>query len=209
MDKKHERILNILSKASGHPLDIYKTLVDEHLSKSAAPGEVLKTIIQYSKEVGSADEAPRLMAENDAKKLVAPYRSLIADIIVILMKDNPPDNIFYQRLYEYIFCSELIPVSSEMHAVILYMLAKPGMYMPYYQATDLLAMSDEEYKNRITQMLPKLHKAIHMLNRGFDSWTEQFSQIWQIEHSFEDEKDQIVFLSAFFSSIIAGKEKEE
>ena len=70
-------------------------------------------------------------------------------------------------------------------------------------------MTNDEYREHFHKLKPYILKAMHMLNRNFDSLTEIASQIYQIEKSVPDDADQIVFLSAVLGMIMHRNQEDE
>lgn len=203
-----KRIQDILSSAPGHPLDIYHTLYTEFLKGSDHPGSVLREIIQYTGDVGSEDDAPSLMDMDDAKRISNRYTDLLSEISFALMADNPTEEDFYQKLYGHVFASELFPQDEQSQTVILYTISQLCVGLPYFQLIEPTKMSDEEYRERTTDLMPQIVWALHILNRRLNSRTEEASQICLAAESIPDRLNRIVFWSAVIGILKAPKQNK-
>lgn len=196
LDKARDSIRNILDTASGNLFDIYYTLYCEYLEPSEEPVEILRSILQFGGVAqGQNDDLPQHMEKEFAQKTERTYLFLLNEIVDTLILDNPPPQEFYQKLYAYTFASDLFPKDRESRAVILKVLAEDVPCIPYYQAIDLLDMSNEEYKTIALAVKPAVREAVHMLNRHLTSKTKETSQLFRIAEGIEDRTARIVYWS--------------
>lgn len=190
------KIIYFLENAQGHPLDIYTHIFQENVDAGQEPQKVLQDILQNSFiEVGS-DEAPAdIMSDAAAQKIKKLYYNLLHEIVRVLAAGNPTVEDFYSQLYQKVFESGLFPENRQVKAVLIQMLANEIPELPYYQADNLLEMTNEEYRKGIDRVKPSLYEAIHMLNRHFESRTKEASQLCRIASELADEADRVIYWS--------------
>lgn len=194
-----EKVNTILKNAQGHVLDICVTLYKEYLAPSEDPAVVLQLILQYDFQVGTSDAPPELVSDETVNRVGGRYYGLLHEIVCILMNENAPVEVFYQKLYEQVFLSPLFPKSDEERAVLLGILLEKIPELPYYQAFDLLQQSNAEYQEAFERLVPQIRQAVHMINRRFGTRTEETSQLVRIASEIESETDRIIYWSALIS----------
>ena len=197
----HDKVSTIINTAEGNTLDICYVLYCEYLSKIDNPAVILQQILQFDSSIGT-DDAPSEKIDNALKYSVTKtFYNLLHETVRVIMRENLPPEQFYQKLYKEVFSSSIFPQTNEARAIILWLLVDRIPEIPYYQAIDLLEKSNEDYREAITRIRPFLKQAVHMLNRHFDSRTEEASQLVRISLEIEDEVDRIVYWSALQSLI--------
>ena len=202
-----DTLMRILKQAQGNTLDICYTLYNEYVSKAENPSEVLQQILQYEDFIGSQD-APSEIIEDELKDNVfIKYYSLLLETVRFIVRENPTVEVFYHNLYEDVFCASNFPKAENERAVILWMLAEKIPVIPYYEAFDLLKMSNEEYREAVMRIKLHLKQAVHMLNRHFASRTEETSQLVRIASKIENEHDRIVYWSVLLHLLRKTKER--
>lgn len=191
------KVDDILENAKGNPLDVYATLYREYLLGSKKPSAVLRQILQfYAHPVGSKDDdTPEVMSSEQEQEIRWNYCRLAREVVRVLARENLPVEKFYEKLYTQIFSSELFPDNEYVKIVLLRFLAAELPILPYFQASDLLSMTDENYHAAAERVDDQVVQAIHMLNRNFDSRTEEASQLCRLAVEIENEEDQIVYWS--------------
>ena len=205
-----EKVKNILQQASGNKYDIYYTLYDEHILKSDQPLSIFSYILKFNDKIGDEDDSPAdNFSAEEIKSYERKYRDLINEIVWIIAQDNPEEDVFYQKVYDNIFGSSLIPENKKICSIILKILSENVGLIPYYQAKDLLKMDNSIFKNRFEELKNPIVKGVHMLNRRFETLTEMVSQIYRTSMELENEEDKIVFWSALFGIIMHDSDKDE
>lgn len=190
-----EKLQRLLETASGNPLDIHFILYKDFLSQSEAPEQVLKLILEYPSEIGnSADNSPTLISEDEVLEYQFNYFELVRVTLKNIINKNLSVEDFYKKVYANVFKLDLLPQDEKGQAILLYLLSSkkiPGL--PYYQATDLLEMDQEQYGQIIDKIEDKISLGVYMLNRHFKSKTEEISQLWNLAYQLESREEQIVF----------------
>lgn len=205
------KIKKILENAQGNALDICSTLYREYLLTSETPSAVLQEILQFSAyPIGNEDDkVSNLMSAEDERTIRLKYYRLAKEIVRVLAKENLPVEQFYTKVYDQIFASKLFPDDEKVKIVILKSLAEYAPEVPYFQAKDLLSMTDEAYQSATERVDGQIIKAIHMLNRHFDSRTEEASQLCRLADEISDEQDRVVYWAVIVSTLKEGMRKRE
>ena len=204
------KINTILASAPGNKYDIYYTLCNEYMLNAAEPDKILAQILSYAEKIGASDDSePTNITSEEIKNVESKYIALINEIVEVMVQENMELDSFYKRLYESIFLSNILQQNNKTRAVFLKILSENVRFLPYYQAENLLIMANDEYREHFQGLKPYILKAMHMLNRNFDSLTEIASQIYQIEKSVPNDTDQIVFLSAILGMIMHRNQEDE
>ena len=198
-----ERINDVLENATGNKYDVYSVLCKEFISTSITPGKILEQILTHTHKIGTEDDSePSSISKKEAKTIENNYGRLIGEIACVLMQGDPTEDDFYKKLYLEIFDSELLPQDEKHRIVYLKILIEDIKLLPYYPVTKLLKLSDEDYRDCVNRIKPSIMKAVHMINRHFDTFTEIASQLYDIEGKIEDENDRIVFISSIISMLM-------
>lgn len=206
-----EKVGEILENARGNPLDIYATLYREYLSDSKNPSAVLQQILQfYAHPVGSEDDdSPEVMSSEQERRIKRNYYMLIREIVRVLAMENLPVEEFYEKLYAQIFSSNLFPNSEDVKIVFLKLLGEELPLLPYFQASDLLPMTNEDYQAAAERVDGQVTQALHMLNRNFDSRTEEASQLYRIATEILNKEDQTVYWAMVVSILKENRRRLE
>lgn len=203
-------IRDILDNTTGNIVDVYITLYKQCILGQSDAYRSLQLILEYAEEYDfQNDDAPILTSKGKINKTMHYYYRLLYDLIAAFAKENLSPEIFYKRIYTYIFASDIFPKDDETQGIILYILAEKIRTLPYYQADHLVEMSNQEYRDAIKRINPLIKKAVYMLNRDFASRTEESSQIFKIMSSIENEKDQIVFLAVIINLLKKSEKQKE
>ena len=113
----------------------------------------------------------------------------------MLVRENLPVEEFYEKLYTQIFSSELFPDDEHVKTVLLRFLAGELPILPYFQASDLLSMTDKDYQAAAERVNDQVTQAVHMLNRNFSSRTEEASQLYRLATEIPSKEDQTMYWS--------------
>jgi len=196
-----EKVDAILRNAQGHALDISLTLYSEYIAPSKEPETVLQCILQYGAQVGTADAPPERVSDETINRVGRIYYNLLHEMVCALMRENLSVELFYKNLYEQVFASRWFPVKDEERAVLLWILIEKIPELPYFQADGLLKQTNEEYQESFERVWPQVMQAVHMINRRFDTRTEEASQLVRIAGEIKDETDRVVYWSALLGAL--------
>lgn len=205
MEKK---VNDILESARGNKYDVYYILYNECILNSKSPDKTLRQILTFSKNIGTDDDSePENISAKEIKNIEQKYMDLIHEIVQVLIEDNPTEEDFYKKLYENVFVNSIFP--QDVKAILVKILAEDVRFIPYYQAKNLMQMTNDDYKIYLEKLKPDIFKAVHMLNRNFATLTEIASQLYSIEGNLETEQDKIVFISAVLGVIMHRHQENE
>lgn len=200
MDKWKERISEIINNVETNILDVYFQLFSECLKETTNPEQRFKYIIQNVSEKTFSEKGESLyISESIINNNTDQYTRELVDYIRTLSERNYPEDEFYAILYRYVFKGELYPKETAIQSYLLYLLAEKIPGIPYYQAKNLLKLSNEEYKEIVTGIQPQIEKMVAMLNRHFKSKTEETSQLYYISQDLTSDEEKIVYWSVVMS----------
>lgn len=208
---KEKQLYRLLETSSGNPLDIHYTLYTEFLATSEIPDKLLRIILEYSRDIGNVDDnAPTRMCERDIAEYLFKNFDLVNAITENIVNQNLEVEDFYRKLYNNLFVLDILPHEDKDQAILLYVLtSKRVAGVPYYHADNLLRMSDDEYNEIINGIEEKISLAVYMLNRNFNSKTEEVSQLWNIASDIQTREEQIVFWSVIINIIRRFERKSQ
>ncbi len=200
MDKWKNQIDEIINNVETNILDIYFQLVSECLKGALDPEQRFQYILEAVQEKTFSKETDSLyISEFIINTYTEQYIKELVEYIRMLSERNYSVEEFYNILYRHVFIGEFYPKETAIQSFLLFLLAERTPGIPYYQTKDLLKLPDEEYKQIIDKIHPQIRKAIAMLNRHFNSKTEEASQLYYISKELASEEDRIVFWSAVMS----------
>lgn len=113
----------------------------------------------------------------------------------MLVRENLTVEEFYEKLYTQVFSSEQFPDDEHVKIVLLRFLAGELPILLYFQASDLLSMTDKDYQAAAERVNDQVTQAVHMLNRNFSSRTEEASQLYRRATEIPSKEDQTVYWS--------------
>ena len=203
-----ERILKTLETAQGNAVDILSGLYQNYILNGEHPAAALQTILQYTNDpIGSEedDAPPSLMSQEKLDEIKHNYYPILREMVRLLAHQDLSQKEFYNRLYDQIFLSKILPVNEETAPVFLLLLAENTPEIPYYQSSDLVTMSNDEYQSIMGDISESLYQAAHMIHRNFVSRTEEASQLLRIADGIQDRKSQIVYWSVVLSYCLRFK----
>lgn len=202
MQNGMEKAAQICRNASGNKYDIYYALYKDCLLEQEQPEGVLGgMLIEVQscefEEKGEGTYINTAVVKNVRKR----YFDLLKAYVRMIAHENYEEDEFYKKLYWGVFESGIFPAKEKEKAVLLYLLAEEIPEIPYFYATNLLQMSNEEYKEAVQRIKPQIDRAIDVLNRHFATRTEEASQIYEIMSQMDAREDRIVFLSMYTTVI--------
>ena len=191
---EENRLIAFLREAKGNNVDIFYDIYNGFLKDSSSPQTLLPVIFEYEGTIGADDiESIKVTAEIQADVEVRLHE--VKNIVRQIAGNNDAPDVFYSKLWNEIFVLSMLPHGSEQCAVMLKLLNEDIALLPYYQATDLCSMEDDEYKNAVERIRPQIIESIHMLNRRFEQKTERASQLFRIANALPRE-DAYVYWAA-------------
>lgn len=200
-EKTKERLLQLMQQAKGNELDIYYVIYDEFLRENEEAPALLPVIFEYSAPLGVAEpDASEKVSPELARETAEQYGEYLRGTVAMLAKNNDSEEEFYKKLWDGVFCSATAPQETAQRAVVLKLLNEENPLLPYYQASGLFRMENEEFSRRITELQPKISEAVHMLNRHFQQRTEETSQLCRISASLSEE-DSFVYWAALLQIV--------
>lgn len=182
-----DRLLKVMTEATGNSLDIYYVIYQEFLLPSERPSILLKTIFEYPDTIGKDDSPSEKVSPQVESETIRQYQEWLNNTVSLLIESNAPADVFYENLWNSVFCSPTAPKSVEQSAVILKILNEDVPTLPYYQAVNLIPMTNNEFAERLKKLNPRIREAVHMFNRHFAQRTEEVSQIYRLSQDLSPE----------------------
>ena len=206
-----ESLMNTLDNASANQTDIYYRLYEDYFEKGDEPEEALRVIIEYSNEIGDAeDNNPQKITRPEENRIFNLYEGILHGIVDRITEMNLTQEEFYKKLYAVVFDSEneLLPQSKEEKVIALKILSERVLAIPYYPIVEINQISREEFEEGLEKIQPSLREAYYMLNRQFSTTPEEGAQIVRIADSIPDKRQQIIFWTVIINNLRASNEKE-
>lgn len=192
--EKKQRLQQVMQGAKGNSLDIYCVIYKEYFLDNENPGVLFRTLLEFPDKIGVNDGISENISSEEESATIQQYRTWLMDSIALLMKPNDPEELFYENLWQLVFCSPTSPKDVTQCAILLKFLNEEVPVLPYYQATQLLQMGDDEFSTRKEKLQSRIREAVHMLNRHFQQRTQEASQLYRLGADLESE-DAIVYWS--------------
>ena len=197
-------ILEILRKPNISHIEKYKEIIEKYFIDDEQAALALQNIVECTSFVAN-DEVEEL---GNLQIIEKTYKRIITDLVWIVVDKNLPINDFYNTIYSEIFKNSFYPQDINSKSVYIKILSEDIPILPYYFADSLVKMTDNEYKENIDRIKPSIQKAIHMLNRHFDSYTEIASELIAIQNKLEgDSTNEIVYWATVLSAILNRKKQ--
>lgn len=200
MGKWKERISEIINNIEMNILDVYFRLFSECLKDTTNPEQKFRYIIENVQGTTFSDNGESLYISGSIiNNYKDQYTRELSEYIRMLSERNYTEDEFYRILYRYVFNGELYPKETAIQSYLLYLLAEKLPGIPYYQTENLLKLSNEEYRMIVGRIHPQIEKAVAMLNRHFESKTEETSQLYYISQNLASDEERIVYWSVVMS----------
>ncbi len=193
-----EGLLNTLKKASANTYDIYSELYARYFEKGDEPVEALSLILEYPYNIGDIeDETPREIKRQDENRITYVLEDLVCGVADRIAEMNYTKDIFYQKLYDAVFCSEneLFPQSREEKVIALKILSEKAIAVPYFQIERVEEFSQNEFEETIEKLHPEIQEAVSMIQRRFDTMPELVMQLLRIEDTISEKRERALFWS--------------
>ena len=213
-----EKFQRILTEAKGNSLDVYGALYKICFESKENIALLFKILFENQNPVGTEDEAPQSITSQEAKEIHDLYYESLRKKVQKLVEMNDTKEVFYQNLWKNVFESAIAPDSDAKRAICLKILNEEIPVLPYYQAKNLVQMTDEVYAQKLKKLTPQIQEMIFIINRNFSQKTEETSQLYRIIKELSEE-DAAVYLAALLTyyrtvylrqgRLLAQKEQEE
>ena len=187
-----ESIHEYLKQWSGHPFDACLSIAEKMDNESEEQWKILQETLKWI-SFGNTEAALEETTNDEIEWYSFHYQGYLDELVEVLMASNPSQDDFYKILYNKVFESDILLKDIKSKAMYLYILYARIKQLPYYQTSNCLIMSNEDYKKTVQNITPQINMAFHIQSRKFDSKTERVSQYYEIASTLKNRDDQIVF----------------
>lgn len=200
-EKKINKICEIMNQNMEDP---FKTLLEivRECSEEENYGIILKFLIElFPVKVFNKQNMSEVVTEEDIVIAERKHYSLLRAIVYRLVDENFDDISFYDKLYEYVFQSELFKLNEIEKVIVLYFLIARIEVLPYYQVGDCEKIDRDEFKQVVSKIKPEIKKVVHVINRKYVHRTEEASVLYDLLEKIEDKHERIILLSVMFQTM--------
>lgn len=202
----NETLLN----ARGNIIDVYYTLYADYIDGQQEPSKALEIILQSIVDVSAKfDDSPTKVAIETVGIVQRRFRVLLNETARAIMRLDLPVSEFYEKLYNSVFNSDIFGQNLEERAILLYMLRENNPLFPYFPSKDPYKMNNERFKDVQSKIYPYIVKALHILKRGYETKTEETSQLMVIADEINEYEEKVVFWSVVIELIKKNSNKEK
>lgn len=197
-----DSLVNTLEKATANAYDVYFELYTKYFENGDAPEEALEIILEYPGKIGDTeDKNPQRIKRQDENRITNAFSELICGMASRIAEMNYPQEEFYKRLYDAVFCSDngISPQNKEEKVVALKILSERAVAVPYFQIDEMERFSEDEFDETIRKIHPQLREAFCVLQRHFTILPEMVSQLLRIADGISDKRERIAFWSIVMS----------
>lgn len=140
------------------------------------------------------NEVKAYFTASQIQELEKEYGSLVEGILNKLVLKHLDKTVFYRELWKSVIESDLF-FEKEKHKIFaLFRIWSDGK-IPYFQISDGMKMSDEEFSKIIKEKEELLHEIVFVMNCKFEQKTELSSILLNILERCKDEKERAVVLA--------------
>lgn len=191
-------------------IEIYRDYLSPCKSEG---GECLKKIVelaQQTKELKKEGEKDYTEREREVISDVKfGYYDLLRELVSSMIKKNDSEAVFYDSLFNIVFCSNLFPKADNEKGVLLYILTRKIRGIPYRKAENLVLMSNDEYRETAKKISDQIMQAMNVLDGRFQTKTEEASQLYEIAKTIKSEKEKVVFLAICLGEVRRQADADE
>ncbi len=120
-------------------------------------------------------------------------------ILQNLINANISEDEFYEKIWNKLNDSDLFPNPEDKTALLLTLWLDTRI--PYYQLGESCSMENDEYKEIIELLSPKIKKARFIVYSGIEQKTQRTSLLMDVSDTIEDYRQKVVFWSYVISLI--------
>lgn len=202
-EKKIKKICNLINKEVSDPFEKLLAISKEISKDEENYGIVLQVLIeeygeQYSQMLIEREESSDVVSKDMIMYLKRKYYDLLIALIDRLVDENQEEVVFYDRLYEIVFHSELFHLDEIEKTIILYFLIARINVLPYYKIETKERISKEDFTQIVDELSPLLKKVVHVINRNYFSRAQEAEALCNILDEVTDTRSRAVLLSAMF-----------
>lgn len=160
------------------------------------PSEAFAYFLDTADYINSSEqnEVKAYFTASQIQELEKEYGSLVEGILNKLVLKHLDKTVFYRELWKSVIESDLF-FEKEKHKIFaLFRIWSDGK-IPYFQISDGMKMSDEEFTKIIKEKEELLHEIVFVMNCKFEQKTELSSILLNILERCKDEKERAVVLA--------------
>jgi len=198
-----QTIIDELLRSEDYLVNRYIKIYTEVLSKKNEKNYLyFQYIVENSVDIHvENDEDISEELSNPVKHVGQVYFDYLEEVVNIITRENYCPEEFYQRLYKTVFDSELIRLKDVEYGIILYFLAACIKGLPYYQANNIVRLSDDQFERIVKDIEPSVVKGVYMINRKFGYNTEIASQLCDLSDELKDRDHKAVFWAIMIGTL--------
>lgn len=186
-------IHTFLNKWDNHPFDSILSIVNSITDWGMDPWAVIKEILIYPSQFGNESRPLIGVSTDELEKLISYYQRYLLDLLHILAIDNPPEDTFYQKLYQQLFESNLLNNNPVIQSVCIFILYHNILLVPYHQLLNPLKLDTLTFNTILKRIGPQIRLSHYVRARLYDTKTEETSQYWEIANTLKTREEQVVF----------------
>ena len=162
--------------------------------------ELLKEIIDWyidEKEYSDFTEE-----ENKCIQIVGDkYYVFLDSMVGVLARKNYKKEEFYDQLYRAVFESDWFPTDEKERGVLLFFMTRRIDLLPYFEAKDVVDISQRDFTEIVDKIEDKLDEARFMTSGRFFMQRNEAVQLSRICNELETDKERAVFWMVVLSMI--------
>lgn len=186
-------IHTFLHEWENHPFDSILSIVNSITDWGMNPWAVIKDILVYPSPFGNENKPLIGLSADELERFIAYYQPYLLNLLNILAIDNPPEDTFYQKLYQQLFESNLLNNNPVIPSVCIYILYHNILLVPYHQSINPLKLDTSAFNTILRKIDPQIRLSHYVRVRLYDTKTEETSQYWEIANTLKSREEQIVF----------------
>lgn len=177
--------------------------VYEIIAGSDTPEDDLRYLYETYYDTASTSNEKTLeiiFSNEDSKSLKNKYGALIDAMLASVQAQNLTEDKFYNELWNKVIHSPFFTSKREQAFALYYVWIDKRV--PYFQLTEGRRMSNESYRQYISELSPEIKKVLYILNTtSLSQKTERASLILDIIQGIPSRDKQIVLLSKLISEL--------
>ncbi len=169
------------------------------------PPEKAEYFVLFMSQIGIEQVEPEDIEQYFSKELLehigSDIKSLEDRVVDNLIRQKPEEDVFYEKLYEKICDSSLLPDLDAQTAFFTCLWLDPRI--PYFYLDDGYRLSNEEYAATRREIMPALKKADYVLVHPFRQKTQRASHLMALADSLANERQKTVYWANVIAHIMS------
>ncbi len=195
--------------SNGNVFDFFVIAYRELKKESGNNSILFRQFVEkgYQNFKSNKDSEPDILSESEWGDLLGKYQTLVNGYIDYLVSENPPVDLFYQKLWEFIHNPDIF--HDEYSSAAGFLLAVKHSLLPYYKLQDGIRMDNESYRKYNKMLEQLINKLRFIVSKDYAQKTEKASVVLSVLDEADSDEEKAVLLARLLDMIAEQKRQDK